>query len=600
MFALCVMTAAMNRKNDGESILRRMFHRCVFHNYLGAMTLMINTAADGLIISHFLGSQATAAFGLIFPVYSLISFFPSLLRTAAQVNLGKTIGRGDLDSANRCLFSLLAFGLAAALPFVLLLTHFRGHALKILCIQAYYSEAILSLASDYLLWLAPAVFPLMLCSVLHPIMQMGGDAARSPRAIQIAAVVNLSGDMMNALLFHGGMAGMALATTLSCYCELFVLSLHFRSQRAILHPSAGGGLSLKQLILLSEGIPPMLRDISAFLSGILINRLASGLGGENAVAVLAVGSSVWVFLLPAASAVSGACTTLGSVSFGEADSHAFQTVFLLGIRYCFLPCAAYSLVFVAAAKPLALFCSGGGTQMLSAALPYLRILALSLPFVCFCQTIEAQLNVLGKTRRSALLSIADGGPLVLAASWMLSRFMGLNGLWLGRFVGSIALSLLALLFVFRLFFSRGGKWNLLSQSFVTNPDAFLESTVATEEEVTAFSELLRTSFMKKGVSPRNCTVAALCVEELACNTLRWGYGTGENNRVDIRAVYRGGEVIVRLRDSGIPFNPEQYVRQFQTEVQNPSKNVGLRIVAGCAADMRYIPLADCNVVILRI
>ena len=73
--------------------------------------------------------------------------------------------------------------------------------------------------------------------------------------------------------------------------------------------------------------------------------------------------------------------------------------------------------------------------------------------------------------------------------------------------------------------------------------------------------------MKKGVSPRNCTVAALCVEELACNTLRWGYGTGENNRVDIRAVYRGGEVIVRLRDSGIPFNPEQYVRQFQTEVQ---------------------------------
>ena len=60
------------------------------------------------------------------------------------------------------------------------------------------------------------------------------------------------------------------------------------------------------------------------------------------------------------------------------------------------------------------------------------------------------------------------------------------------------------------------------------------------------------------------------------------------------------QFFLRLRDNGIPFNPEQYVRQFQTQVQNPSKNVGLRIVSGCSADMRYIPLADCNVVILHI
>ena len=136
--------------------------------------------------------------------------------------------------------------------------------------------------------------------------------------------------------------------------------------------------------------------------------------------------------------------------------------------------------------------------------------------------------------------------------------------------------------------------------YALNPDAVLETTVATEEEVSAFSEKLRTSFMENGISTRTCMIAALCVEELACNTLRWGYGARENNRVDIRAACRGREVIVRLRDNGIPFNPEQYVRQFQAPVQDPSKNVGLRIVSGCSADMRYIPLADCNVVILHI
>ena len=594
------MGVNMNKKNDGEMILRQMFHKCVFNNYLGAMTLMINTAIDGMIISHFLGSQATVAFGLIFPIYSLLNFFPCLLRTSTQVNLGKYIGRGDLDSADRCVFYLLVFGLVAAVPFFLLLTVFRGSALMILRVHAQYSETTLSLASEYLLWLAPAVFPLMLCPVLHPIMQMDGDAKRSPCAIQIAAIVNLSGDLMNALLFHGGMAGIALVTTLSCYSELFALALHFRRHQAVLRPSAEGGLSLKQLMQLSKGIPLMLREVIAFFCGILINRLASHLGGENAVAVLAIGSSVWVFLLPAAIAVSGACMTLGSVSAGEADSHALDTVRLLGIWYSFLPCTVYAFLFVAASRPLAFFCSGGNVLLLGMALPYLRILALSLPFVCFCQTMEALLIAHGRAQSSVLLSILDGGTIVLTLSWMLSRFMGLSSLWYGRLAGCILLSLLSLFFGFCLSSSSCEKRTLFSPLSTKNTDACLAATLHTTEEVSAFSEKLRMTFGMKGLSSRSCNIVALCVEELACNTLQWGYGSKDNNGVDVRAVCRNSELILRFRDSGRPFNPVQYVRQFQAASQDPSKNVGLRIVSGEASDIRYIPLVDCNVVILHI
>ena len=590
----------INRRNSGEVILRRMFHRCVFQNYLGAMTLMVNTAADGLIISHFLGNQAAAAFGIVFPIYSLLNFIPVLLRSSAQVTLGKYIGRGDLDSADRCIFYLLSVGVLAAIPFVLLLTVLRGAALVILSGQALYAERTLSLASDYLLWLTPAVFPLMLCPVLHPVMQMDGDAKRSPFAIQIAAVINLSGDMMNALVFHGGMAGMALATALSCYGELFVLFLHFRNTQTVLRPSAGGRSSPKQLMRLSEGFPLMLREIFSFLNGVLLNRLASRLGGESALAVLAIGNSVWVFLLPAVMAVSGACITLGSVSAGEADSRALHTVFLLGIWYSFLPCAAYAFVFFAASRPLAVFCSGGDLPLLSMTLPYLRVLAMSLPFVCFCQMTEAQLIVRSKARRSSVLGILDGGTIALALSWILSRFIGLSCLWYGRLAGSFLLALLALLFCSRPTSSDGEKSSLFSPPPSEETDAFLESTLYTAEEVTAFSEKLRTSFRMKGLSFRTVSIAALCVEELACNTLRWGYAATVNSGVDVRAVCRSSELILRFRDGGRLFNPEQYVGQFQFSSQDPSRNIGLRIVSAAASDMRYIPLVDYNVVILRI
>lgn len=93
--------------------------------------------------------------------------------------------------------------------------------------------------------------------------------------------------------------------------------------------------------------------------------------------------------------------------------------------------------------------------------------------------------------------------------------------------------------------------------------------------------------------------AALCLEELVCNTLQWGYQSGKNSGVDVRAVCRGGDLILRFRDTGRLFDPTQYIRQFRMAPQDPARNVGLRIVSGTAAEMRYITLLDCNIVILR-
>ena len=90
------------------------------------------------------------------------------------------------------------------------------------------------------------------------------------------------------------------------------------------------------------------------------------------------------------------------------------------------------------------------------------------------------------------------------------------------------------------------------------------------------------------------------MEELACNTLRWGYASTVNSGVDVRAACRSSELVLRFRDGGRQFNPEQYVRQFQASSQDPSRNIGLRIVSGAASDMRYIPLVDYNIVILCI
>ena len=95
-------------------------------------------------------------------------------------------------------------------------------------------------------------------------------------------------------------------------------------------------------------------------------------------------------------------------------------------------------------------------------------------------------------------------------------------------------------------------------------------------------------------------LAALCVEELACNTLQWGYDGKNSSGADIRIVYDKDHLTLRFRDSGRVFDPLLYTQQFTVSEKDPAKNVGLRIVSGLAVDMKYSCVADCNIVLLTI
>lgn len=131
--------------------------------------------------------------------------------------------------------------------------------------------------------------------------------------------MNILGDILNVKLFHGGMAGIAAATTISCYVELLVLLLHYARKTSQLKPSPCLWLRMGWFKALSKGIPVMLHELTVFLAGIAINHIAFMFAGENLVSAVAAGNSIFALLLPGSIAVSGAVMTLGSVARGEAD-----------------------------------------------------------------------------------------------------------------------------------------------------------------------------------------------------------------------------------------------------------------------------------------
>lgn len=563
-----------------------MYCRCVRYGYIGSLVLMINSVIDGMLIAHFLGEQATASFGLVMPAYSLINLIPILLRSSVQTKIGEYLGRGNTKAAGHCLFILLIAGATAAAILFSMFAFGGAHCMSLLSAGASYSEKTISIASGYMHLISVSVFPIIICSVLHPVMHLDGDIKRSARAVQLGTMVNISGDLINVLLLNGGMAGMAIATDLSCFAELAWLLLHYRKPGCILKPVLSD-TRIDYISLFASGLPFMIRELTAFISGILLNRLVFNLSGAVGISILCIGNTIWLFMLPAAAAISSAGNTLGSVSAGESDRRGTCLVFRMGILYSLIPGVILGATFFLLAAPFAAFCSSDNRENAEIAVVLLRFLALSLPVTMICQAMESNLNVTGHRRCAIFLSILEGGMVLWVVSMILGSIYGVAGIWAARLVAAIIIAII------------GFAVSKLSYKEYAD-DNYIEETVSTRTEVTAFSEQVRTLCRRNNMNGRQSNLAALCVEELACNTLLWGYEKGAGEGIDLRAAFDDGHVSIRIRDSGRQFDPVQYTRQFVPSGDDPLKNFGLRIVSGLAADMRYSCIADCNIVLLKI
>lgn len=583
----------MSEKENGKKILKRMFHRSIRLNFSGSFAVMINTVADGMIISHFLGSRSAGAFGLVLPFLALIGLFGILLRTAAASGAGKCAGRGDTYGAGRLLYLLLCSACAVSLPLMALCTFFREFTLTAMQAGAGHSAEILSDASAYLLGLFPAMPALMTLSVLHPIMQIDGDGGRSPRAVTVGTAVNILVDIASACLLHSGMGGMAAATTLSCWAECIVLLLHFRRENALLRPRRphSGPASFKYLAdSLRSASPIVPGQLTAFISGILLNRLAIQLAGAEALTVLGIGNSLWPILLAAATAVSSTCMLLGSICHGENDSRALNFTMRLGIWYALVPCSAYALLFFMAAGPMAAFCAGPEEAIVSMSSLYLRCLAVSLPFTVFSQLIVSFLVVTSQTLPAMAAAVLDGGAMILLFSALLGKIAGQAGFWPGRTAGALAAALCA----FALACFRGFLHD-------PAPDGTLEdTTIYSMKEAVQISEKVRLLLRSCGFTGRVSSAAALCIEEFSAHILEWGYRNEVVYGADLRVCCRDGILTLRFRDDGRPFDLEHHAEKFAADPEDPAANAGLRIISGMASELRYINLAGANVLLIRI
>ena len=104
---------------------------------------------------------------------------------------------------------------------------------------------------------------------------------------------------------------------------------------------------------------------------------------------------------------------------------------------------------------------------------------------------------------------------------------------------------------------------------------------------------------KANPAPRRAYLASLSMEEMAGNIVEHGFKKdNKRHSVDIRIVHKDDDVILRIKDDCVPFDPGE--RQKLTEGEDITKNIGIRMIFRIAADINYRNILGMNVLTIRV
>ena len=141
---------------------------------------------------------------------------------------------------------------------------------------------------------------------------------------------------------------------------------------------------------------------------------------------------------------------------------------------------------------------------------------------------------------------------------------------------------------------------LLHPDFGADAGKELSISADTMLEVVGMSRLAGLFCRENGIDERKANVLALCIEELGGNIIAHGFSDGKPHSIDMRILAKDGELILRIRDDCRPFNLMERYRMTTMQAEDPTKNIGIRMVVKMSRDVRYLSTLETNNLIIRI
>ena len=583
-----------------RNVIPSMFTSVAVAMILTNVLSVLATIIDGMITSQFLGSFHYTSISLLSPIINFFLLFTAATSTGCQIVCSKAIGVGNRDEANASFTYSLIYASVMALIIILVCIFFPTLLFRITGVTGMNHQYLYEHMLGYLHGYMPGIPFMILVQVMGPIVVMDGGKSRFTISSLVFVLTDVTGDLLNVLVFNGDVFGMGMATSISYFVQFVIIVLHFVSKKSYFK------LSLKNIKwpVISDigkaGNPTTVKKMFSTTRDIVINRINLSVALSAAALVArSMQTDLNTLMLSISVGIGNALLAMTGIYFSAQDRHGLKTLFSFSFRFATVLSGTACVVLLIIAPLIARSYTGDST-VLPLSIFSIRCMALSIPLETLNSSFQSYLQGIRKAKYVNGISFFECLVIPILAALYLARIFGSKGVLASMLISKVFLLLVMLVIIIarnRHFPKDIYDWMLIPKTFGGTDENNIYFRIKTMDDVVKARDASEQFCLNHGIDQKRAMYSALFIEEMAGNVVLHGKRKKFNSICcDFRLFIVDDKVSITLRDYCRQFDPARYI-----EVHPKSqKGLGIRIVKNLSSEFRYFSAFNSNNVIIVI
>lgn len=405
-----------------EQPVEKLVCRLAVPTILSMMITSFYNMADTFFVGK-LNTQSTAAVGVVFSLMAVIQAIGFLFGHGSGNYISRQLGAGNMEEAEKMssvgFFTSFFAGvviLFSCMLFIEPLSYALGSTPTVQPYTVSYMRITLLGA------------PAMTASlVLNNQMRFQGSAFYAMIGIVSGAVVNIALDPFFIFICGMGIAGAAVATTVSQYLSFLLLIIMLNKGgniRIRIHNFKPNVHYYKEII--RGGIPALFRQGLASISTICLNH-AAGIYGDAAIAGMSIVSRIMMFANSALIGFGQGFQPVCGFNYGAGKNKRVLDAYWFCVKFSFIVLAVVAVfVFIFAPQFVSVF-QKEDTDVIEVGTAALRYSVVTFPLSAWITMCNMMLQSIGKGLKASIVSSARQGIFFLPLIVILPRILGLAG-----------------------------------------------------------------------------------------------------------------------------------------------------------------------------
>lgn len=421
--------------------MKKKFIKFVSFNMLSQVGMSCYILADTLFIANGVGLNGLTALNIVLPIYNIIFASGLLLGVGGATQF--SILQAQNENKKASLFYTYAIICAFVLSIIIMIPCFI-FAYKIVEMLGGNSE-IIDIAVIYLRSFIPFTPFFILSQIIVTFVRNDDNPRLASFAMLAGTTFNIIFDYVLIYPMNLGMMGAALATGCSPIVSLLICSIHFTKKKNHIHflKEKLSFTYIKQMF--KVGIPAFITELSGGIIIFAFNTIILSISDNIAVASYGILSNLAIVVSGLYTGISQGIQPLLSHSYGLKNNKAIKSYLSMSITtslivslFIFLSAVLFPYLIVS------WFNSENSIIMRDIAVGALPLYLSAFFFIGINMVFVSYFSSITKVKPSSIISILRSGIILIPIAILLSRILGLIGVWLSYPISECIIMIIAL------------------------------------------------------------------------------------------------------------------------------------------------------------